>query len=54
MRSLVSDSTHYIRNGDGVEELYHWRQDTAEAQDAAPSSTAKVARLRDILAAVLR
>jgi arylsulfatase A-like enzyme len=54
MRSLVSDSTHYIRNGDGVEELYHWRQDPVEARDAAPSSAAQVTRLRDLLAAVLR
>jgi len=54
MRSLVVDSTHYIRNGDGVEELYHWRTDPGESRDAAPASAATVARLRDILATVLR
>lgn len=35
MRSLVTDSLHYIRNGDGVEELYRWREDPAEGTDQA-------------------
>ena len=54
MRSLLTDSTHYIRNGDGVEELYFWRTDPAQAHDAASVSGSIVPRLRESLAAVFR
>ena len=56
MRSLVSDSLHYIRNGDGVEELYRWREDPAEAADRARDAGAPgwMARMRDLVARALR
>ena len=54
MRSLVSDSAHYIRNGDGVEELYHWRTDPAESVDQSRSSSAALATWREWLARALR
>ncbi|MBL8958876.1 MAG: sulfatase [Gemmatimonadetes bacterium] len=56
MRSLVTDSLHYIRNGDGVEELYRWREDPGEATDRARDSVAAgwIARVRDLVARALR
>jgi len=35
MRSVVLDSLHYIRNGDGTEELYHLGQDSRETRNLA-------------------
>jgi arylsulfatase A-like enzyme len=35
MRSVVLDSLHYIRNGDGVEELFHLGRDSRETQNLA-------------------
>ncbi|HEY7461989.1 MAG TPA: sulfatase-like hydrolase/transferase, partial [Gemmatimonadota bacterium] len=40
MKSLVADDHHYIRNGDGTEELYHFGSDPAEVQDLARSGQA--------------
>ncbi|HWP48980.1 MAG TPA: sulfatase [Candidatus Limnocylindrales bacterium] len=37
MKSLVTDGMHYIRNGDGREELYDLENDPAEEQDLANS-----------------
>jgi len=54
MQSLIADSYHYIRSGDGQEELYDWRQDLAEVKDLA--RTVAGARMfppmREALAAV--
>ncbi len=33
LKSLVDGATHYIRNGDGVEELYNLDRDAGELQD---------------------
>jgi arylsulfatase A-like enzyme len=33
LRSLIDDQHHYIRNGEGVEQLFAWRSDSAEARD---------------------
>ncbi|HEX9565209.1 MAG TPA: sulfatase [Gemmatimonadaceae bacterium] len=33
MASVITDSLHYIRNGDGVEELFRWRSDPGETGD---------------------
>lgn len=56
MKSLVTDSVHYIRNGDGVEEGYAWRADPGETQDLLkqwwPPSV--VQELRETLARALR
>jgi arylsulfatase A-like enzyme len=41
MQSLIDDGAHYIRNGDGVEELYAWRSDPEETRDLARSAGAK-------------
>ena len=38
LTSVVDSSWHWIRNGDGGEELYRYREDAAEAIDRAPSS----------------
>ncbi|AGA24665.1 sulfatase [Singulisphaera acidiphila] len=38
MLSLVADGWHYIRNGDGREELYDFEHDTAETNDLAGSA----------------
>ena len=35
MRSIVLDSLHYIRNGDGTEELYHLGRDSRETVNLA-------------------
>jgi arylsulfatase A-like enzyme len=35
MISLIDDSLHYIRNGDGVEELYAFRGDPTEKSNLA-------------------
>ena len=37
MQSIFQGDYHYIRNGDGVEELYNWRRDPDEEQDLAGS-----------------
>ena len=38
MQALFDDSTHYIRNGDGAEELYRYRDDAPETTNLAASS----------------
>ena len=35
MRSMVLDSLHYIRNGDGSEELFHLGKDSRETRQPA-------------------
>ncbi|MGQ0647592.1 MAG: sulfatase [Gemmatimonadaceae bacterium] len=56
MQSLVTDSIHYIRNGDGVEEAYAWRTDPGETKDRAKESTDAplLQSLRDALLRALR
>ena len=46
MRSLIDSTSHYIRNGDGVEELYRYRDDPEELRDVARADSARVAALR--------
>jgi hypothetical protein len=46
MKSLVINAVHYIRNGDGIEELYDLETDPAEERDFARSS-AGIAMLDD-------
>jgi arylsulfatase A-like enzyme len=50
LRSLVSDSLHWILNGDGSEELYRYRADPAEETDIAGADNAN---LRSLLRAML-
>jgi len=40
LRSLVTDSLHWILNADGTEELYRYRTDPAEATDIAGADNA--------------
>lgn len=56
MKAIVSDSLHYIRNGDGVEEAYAWRSDSAETTDlsATPRARAVMLLLRDAIARAVR
>jgi arylsulfatase A-like enzyme len=56
MRTVVLDSLQYIRNGDGLEELYHLGRDSWEVQNlvAAPEYQADLARYRTAMAMVLR
>jgi arylsulfatase A-like enzyme len=55
MRSIIDDSTHFILNGDGAEELFAWRTDPGEAVNLAnlPRSRPVVASLRDRMKAAL-
>lgn len=55
MQSAITDSTHYIRNGDGVEELYAWRADRPEANDLVKTgnAAARLPALRAAIAATL-
>lgn len=55
MQSIVTDSAHYIRNGDAVEELYAWRRDPGENHDLARRSgdAGHLDTLRRALAAAL-
>ncbi len=48
MRSLIRGSLHYIRNGDGVEQLFDWVRDPDEVIDLADSASSSeaVARMR--------
>lgn len=41
MRSLIDDDAHYIRNGNGIEELYGWRSDFSESRDLARADSAQ-------------
>jgi arylsulfatase A-like enzyme len=56
MRTVVLDSLQYIRNGDGLEELYHLGHDSWEIRNliAAPEYQSELARYRGALDAVLR
>ena len=51
MRALIDSTHHYIRNGDGVEELYAWRSDVAEAMNLAARPEARDAVARITVAA---
>ena len=46
MRSLIDSTAHYIRNGDGVEELYRYRDDPGELRDVARADSARLTTLR--------
>ena len=56
MKSLITDSAHYIRNGDAVEEVYHWTVDPAESRDVAKTALGPsvISLLRAALASALR
>ncbi len=56
MKSLLEDRLHYIRNGDGVEELYDPTIDVREENDliADPRAAGAVERFRFVLDSVLR
>ena len=49
--SVVSDSLHYILNGDGVEELYNYLSDPREEWNLATESSFEPAleRFRSVL-----
>jgi hypothetical protein len=49
MRTVITDSLHYIRNGDGVEELYAWRSDPAEAHNLATTVANALGVLRALI-----
>ena len=55
MRSLIDDTAHYIRNGDGIEQLYAWHGDPGEMRNLAREDSARteLARLRFRLNAAL-
>jgi arylsulfatase A-like enzyme len=56
MKSLVEGPLHYIRNGDGVEELYDARQDPAATRDlsATTEQAPTLQRLRSTLDSIFR
>ena len=51
MRSIVLDSLHYIRNGDGTEELFHLGRDSRETRNLAvlPEFQPELTRHRNAL-----
>jgi arylsulfatase A-like enzyme len=51
MQSVIRGNLHYIVNGDGVEELYNWRQDPEEAANlaGAPEARAQMEQMRRLL-----
>jgi hypothetical protein len=55
MKSLVIGDMHYIRNGDGVEELYDLSVDAAEEQDLSTASemAAVLERARAVLDSIV-
>jgi hypothetical protein len=55
MKSLVADGYHYIRNGEGTEELCNFRSDPAEERDQARSGDGgdQLARSRASLQEIL-
>ena len=53
MRSLVLGGLHYIRNGDGAEELYDHVRDPVERNNLAPLQSADLDRLRAVLDSLL-
>jgi arylsulfatase A-like enzyme len=55
MQSLVTHGIHYIRNGDGSEELYDFRSDPGEMTNlaGAPHARASLIRLRAQVDAIL-
>jgi hypothetical protein len=48
MHSAFADGYHYIRGGDGKEELYHFLSDPLETRDLAgtPEGMTRIARMR--------
>lgn len=52
MVSLVRDSLHYIRNGDGVEELYNIRRDPTELTELGPEFATELASMRQVVDSV--
>lgn len=55
MKAALDSSWHYIRYGDGVEQLFQWRLDPGELDDRSNSTDGarEVARLRAEIAAAL-
>jgi arylsulfatase A-like enzyme len=55
MQSLIDREAHYIRNGDGIEELYAYRSDPLEMKDLTKTEPGKRAlvRYREMLRAAL-
>jgi hypothetical protein len=56
MKSLVAGENVYIRNGDGVEELYDLKSDPDQAHDLSgtPQAHALLVRFRDELERLLQ
>jgi arylsulfatase A-like enzyme len=54
MKSLVEGPLHYIRNGDGTEELYDMLRDPAALRDISGSQTPSLGRLRFALDSIFR
>jgi arylsulfatase A-like enzyme len=52
MRAILDGQFHYIRRGDGLEELYAYRIDKAETRNLSdtPEGQRELARLRALLA----
>ena len=55
IKTIIDSSWHYMRFGDGVEELYAWRSDSAETNNlaASPVGVEESRRRRDVIARTL-
>ena len=56
MKSLVAAGMHYIRDGDGLEELYVLKSDPEEQVNfaGAPNAQAALQRFRNTLSSMLK
>ena len=55
LQSLVSTDHHYIKNGNGKEELYDWQADPWEQSDLSktPRGLEKLAYFRNLLRTIV-
>ncbi|MFN8573566.1 MAG: sulfatase [Gemmatimonadaceae bacterium] len=53
MKSLMDDTTHYIRNGDGHEELFQFRTDTSESVNLSADRSDVAAHWRQRVDSIL-
>lgn len=53
MKSVIADGHHYIRNGDGIEELFDYVSDRGERRDLVAADSTRVRRMRFLVDSIL-